>query len=140
MEQNETIEVDELIEQNDLLRKRLSQVRSHVFETLDDNDRLRRHLKQRRNLLGQSYRHQMFCSDGRVWARPADSARRETIRWFAGNALTGLLASGSDDDTVAIQAAALIAFDLWGELEKAFDSEVEKQAAQNDTSQDDTNE
>lgn len=123
-EQNDKNRRRDLVEENSDLRKRLVQVRDDAWKMLDAHDKLKRELKRRRNLLGPGYRYPMVCSDGRVWGVPSQSARQETIRWFAGNALSGLLARGSDDDSVAIKAAALIAFDLWGELEKTFEAEI----------------
>lgn len=132
MSQKESVdqlELDSILTENRDLRERLREARDQAYRLLDRNDKQRRELQHRRNLLGRNYRYPSICSDGRVWAAPAESAREETIRWFAGHAAGGILARGTDDETVAIEAATLIAFDLWDQLEKAFVTERDKRAA-----------
>jgi hypothetical protein len=133
-----------LTAENADLHGRLKEARDSAYSLLDKNDVLRRELKQRRNLLGSGYRYPMICSDGRVWAAPFEATREETIRWFAGQAIGGLLAGKCPDDSAAIGASVLIAQDLWDELEAAFKVERDKRmkasvdASQDETSQDET--
>lgn len=90
------------------LRWRLDQARENVWKGHDLLDKLELDRKRRDELLGPDYRFPSVCTDGRVFAHPAESAREETIRWFAGQAL-GRASSIAD--------AADAAFALWSELE-----------------------
>lgn len=118
MSDKETIEW--LRDENADLKVRLRESRKHATDVIDTNDRLRRELKRRRDLLGPGYRYTFVCSDGRAWGRPAESAREETIRWFAGQALSRTASAVEAIDT---------AFGLWDLLEDHFADEREQRKA-----------
>ena len=129
MSDKETIKY--LRDQVNDLEFRLTEARDLKDKAIDRSDRARRDLARREALTGPDYRHPMHCSDGRVWARPADDAREEAIRFFAAHALAGALGqydqNGGDDLTVGWTAE--LGFRLWQELEARFADERAKRKA-----------
>ena len=120
MSKKETVEW--LKSENDDLKRRLTEARNNSFRALERCDEQQRELNLRAELTGPGWHQPMHCSDGRVWARSADDAREETIRWFAGHALTRATSTAE-----AVGAA----YTLWELLEDHFaDERAERKAAE----------
>lgn len=123
--------IEQLKDDNRFLADEVDRLSRVATKDALTNGRLRRELARRESLTGPDYRYPMHCSDGRVWARPADDAREETIRFFAAHALAGALGqydqNGGDDLTVGWTAE--LAFRLWQELEARFTDERDQRKA-----------
>lgn len=99
-------------------------------KALDVIDKQQREAVSRGMLEGPAYRSPFYCSDGRVWAAKATTAREETIRWFAGQVLGEAMGHAPDLDT-AFRGAVNAGFRLWEYLEARFEAErAERKAAE----------
>lgn len=108
------------------LRERLEQARDDCWRMAKSNDKLRQELVVREDLLGPDFRYPYLRSDGVVCAVPATRAREETIRWFAGQALSGIEIGLTATPEVIALRARTIALALWADLEDWF--QIERQA------------
>jgi len=111
---------------------RIDKMRESAWMLADERDRWKREATLKADISGPAYRHPMYCSDGRVWARDAVESREDTIRFFAAQAVAGTM-SVQNDVNSAPPLAAAVAYALWDLLEDIFHDERAKRKAEAET-------